>query len=516
LFSSSPLGAITCDFDDPPVLNSLLRDTLRASGAVGLYSASQWAGAHSFGKVYNLPVPFWMYAYGATAALIVSFAIVACFARGPMAGAAARSTGHRAITSKVRVGGRWLLLLRIISVLTLALAIVAGFVGTPDASTNINMTLFWIVFALACYYLTALVGDVYALANPWRALCRFVEGAFPNAFRPRVAYSTRLAYYPALLLYVAFIWIELFGRTQPRSLAVVLLAYTAINLAAAALVGKDAWFRYGEFFAIMFRLAGKIAPVEYVRDVGAVERYGVRLRKPFVGLLNEPAEHGSLLLFVLFMLSSTAFDGIHETLPWVNLFWKDIYPALAALLNQPYLVLVDFYYYWQWAMLVVSPFVYLAIYLSFIWLAKRGAASATSVRALALQFALSLVPIAFVYNITHYYTLLVSQGVNVVRLLSDPFGFGWNLFATADSIATPVVLDAGGVWHTQVGLILVGHIVGVYLAHVEALRNFPNPRRAIVSQLPMLLLMVLFTTAGLWILSLPIAAGQIVEPAVGG
>ena len=506
----------TYDFDDPPVLNSLPRDTFRAFGAVGLYGASQCAGAHSFGTVYNLPVPFWMYAYGATAALIVSFVIVAYFARVPMADAAAQGAGDRAITGKVRVGGRWLLPLRVVSVSTLALAIVAGFVGTRDTNTNINMTLFWIIFALGCYYLTALVGDVYGLANPWRALCCVIEGAFPNAFRPRIAYSRRLAYYPALLLYVAFIWIELFGHTQPRSLAVVLLAYTAISLAGAALVGKEVWFQYGEFFAIMFRLAGKIAPVEYVRDVGATERYGIRLRKPFVGLLDESAEHGSLLLFVLFMLSSTAFDGIHETLPWVSVFWKDVYPALAALLNQPYLVLVEFYYYWQWAMLVVSPFVYLAFYVIFIWLAKRAAASATSVRTLALRFALSLVPIAFVYNITHYYTLLVSQGVNFVRLISDPFGFGWNLFGTAGSFATPIVLDAGGVWHTQVGLILLGHIVGVYLAHVEALRNFPNARRAIVSQLPMLLLMVLFTTAGLWILSLPIAAGQIVQPTPGG
>ena len=67
----------TYDFDDRPVLKSLLRETLRAFVTVGAYGASLRAGAHSFGTVYNLPVPFWMYAYGATAALIVSFAIVA-------------------------------------------------------------------------------------------------------------------------------------------------------------------------------------------------------------------------------------------------------------------------------------------------------------------------------------------------------------------------------------------------------------------------------------------------------
>jgi len=496
------------------MVNSARGAALRASAAAALCGASPWAGAHSFGTIYNLPVPFWMYAYGATAALIVSFAVVA-YVTGVPAATAGRD-GDRAVAAPARIGGRCLALLRGLSVFALALAIVAGFVGTQNPNTNINMTLFWIVFTLACYYVTALVGDVYGLANPWRALCGVIELAFPRAFRPRVAYPAGLAYYPALLLYGAFIWIELFGRTQPRSLAVVLLTYTAINLAGAVLVGKDAWFRYGELFGVMFRLAGKIAPIDYVRDPGAVERYGIRVRKPFVGLLDEPAEHGSLLLFVLFTLSSTAFDGIHETSPWVGVFWKDIYPVLAALLKQPYLVLVSFYYYWQWAMLFVSPFVYLAIYLFFIRLAKAAAGSTTSVRALALQFAFSLVPIAFVYNVTHYYTLLVSQGVNIVRMVSDPFGLGWNLFGTAGSISTPILLDAGGVWHTQVSLILIGHIVGVYLAHVEALRSFSTSQRAIVSQLPMLVLMVLFTTAGLWILSLPIAAGQIVQPATGG
>jgi hypothetical protein len=497
------------------VLIMLRRATPLTCAAAGFYSFSPSAGAHTFGTVYNLPVPFWMYAYGATAALVVSFAIVAYFAAVPTGAVAARG-GDRIVKSAARIAGQWLTLLRILSVLTLVLAIIAGFVGTQIPGANINMTLFWIVFVLGCFYLTALFGDVYSLANPWRALCTPIERAIPEAFRPRVRFPSWLAYYPSLVLYVAFIWIELFGHSQPRSLAVVLLAYTAINFAGAAIVGKETWFRYGEFFAVMFRLAGKIAPIEYVKDAGAVERYVVRLRKPVVGLLDEPPEHGSLLLFVLFMLSSTAFDGIHETLPWVNVFWKDIYPTLAALTHRPYLVLVDFYYYWQWAMLVISPFVYLAIYLAFVWLARVFATTSASVRTLALQFAFSLVPIAFVYHITHYYTLLIAQGANIIRLISDPFGYGWDLFGTANAIATPIVLDASGVWHTQVGLILIGHIVGVYLAHIEALRNFANPRRAFVSQLPMLLLMVLLTTAGLWILSLPIAAGQIVQPAASG
>jgi len=244
-----------------PRLISLSRATLWIVSAVVMCGAIPGAAAHSFGTVYNLPVPFSLYAYGATAALVVSFAIVAYFAGVPPAGAAVRGASGRLVRTLVRIGPGWLRLLRVMTVFALMLAIVAGFVGTRNQFANINMTLFWIIFTLGCFYLTAIVGDVYGLANPWRALCDVIERALPRLFRRRVAYPSTLAYYPALALYMAYIWIELFGHTQPRSLAVILLVYTAINVAGAALAGKDAWFRYGEFFAVMFRLAGKIAPL---------------------------------------------------------------------------------------------------------------------------------------------------------------------------------------------------------------------------------------------------------------
>src|SRR5687768_7437900 len=42
--------------------------------------------AHSFGQLYNLPVPVWMYLYGATAALAASFVVVAWFVSAPSVG----------------------------------------------------------------------------------------------------------------------------------------------------------------------------------------------------------------------------------------------------------------------------------------------------------------------------------------------------------------------------------------------------------------------------------------------
>ena len=46
------------------------------AGLTALLLIPTAAGAHSFGRTYNLPVPFWLYGFGAAAALVLSFLIV--------------------------------------------------------------------------------------------------------------------------------------------------------------------------------------------------------------------------------------------------------------------------------------------------------------------------------------------------------------------------------------------------------------------------------------------------------
>ena len=210
------------------------------------------------------------------------------------------------------------------------------------------------------------------------------------------------------------------------------------------------------------------------------------------------------------MLSSTAFDGVHDTLPWVQVFWRYVYPPLTWAFDQPYSFFVAVYYDWQWVMLWLSPFIYLAIYLLFIWMTTGRDGR---LRARALLFGYSLIPIAFVYNLSHYFTLLFTDAPRLVPLISDPFGAGWDLFGTAQFLRQPMnPPPARFVWHTQVGLILLGHVVSVYLAHLQALRISLNGRKALWSQVPMLVLMIALTSVGLWILSLPIGSGQVLDP----
>jgi hypothetical protein len=478
-----------------------------------------WTGAeaHVFTQPYALPVPFAIYAVAATAALLLSFVMVGVFAVLPPVrrGAAREAPVAREGTPRVRP---WVVIGRGCSVGLLLLSVVSGFLGSQNAFININMTLFWIGFVLVVPYAVALVGDFYASINPWKAIVNLVEVAVGQPFRGRIAYPARFGEAPALLLYMAFIWLELFGQLLPRGLAGALSVYTLINIAGAYSVGTQAWFRHGEFFGVFLRLMGRMSPrarpwgAGWVDDTEAsASDGGRRWRLPFTGLVDEPVTRLSGVLFILFMLSSTAFDGLHSTLPWVSLYWGVLHPALAPWLGpqSPELFRrsTEIFYVWQWLALLLSPFAYLMALAAAMRIVKAITRTALSTRDLVLRFAMSLIPIAFVYHLTHYYTLVFAQGGQLWRLASDPLGWGWNLFGTGQQQVGAVMLDVGNIWLTQVTLIVVGHVAGVYVSHLEALRIFPSARQAAWSQLPMLVLMMLFTNAGLWILSLPIAGG---------
>lgn len=477
--------------------------------------ASGSAQAHSFGKVYNLPVPFWLYAWAAMAALLLSFLVAGWFLTQGRGEARPRQydvdpadwpAPWRAIAHALPI------LLRLGSLTALLLCIGAGFIGPADAYLNVSMTLFWIGFVLAFAYLTALIGDIYAFISPWRVLTDSLGRLAPGLFSGRLRYPVTLGCWPALVLYMGFIWSELLGHASPRSLAWLLLAYTGLNLAGAWLIGARDWFRHGEFFAVFLRLTGRMAPIAWLPAATPGASVRLRLRPPFAGLREGQAGSLSETLFILFMLSSTAFDGLHVTAPWSRLYWQDVFALLSPWLGDNLVsawpMLKALHQVWDTATLLISPFLYLSAYLACLALARWLVRSPLSLHTLALRFAWTLLPIALVYHVSHYYTLILTQGSQLWRLLSDPFGRGWNLLAVDPRPALAALPDMGWVWHTQVGLILGGHIVSVYLAHREALRSFGDPRKAMVSQVPMLVLMMAFTVFGLWILAQPIAGSE--------
>lgn len=472
---------------------------------VVLAGASAPASAHFFGRPYKFPVPYEMYVYGACAALALSFLLLAYFVRST-----ARPVEPRESFFSAPAWAAWIrIALQLLSVLLLFLCIATGWWGSRDPKINFNMTFFWLWFLLGFAYLSAVIGGGYVALNPVRALARGIGIAWRGYSAGRVNYPKRLAYWPALGFYYVLVWIELFHFNRPWSLSALLSAWLGLGLFGVWLVGARDWFRYCDVLGVYFRMFSLMAPVHYDADAESGRRW--LLRAPFAGLLKHKPEHWSLLVFVLFMLSSTAYDGLRETVVWFRLFWHDPLQVLTPWLGSPpileYVSLRPWYVFFESLCLLASPFLYLGAYLLCVWIGKRLAGSRRGVMELALYFGFSLLPIALVYNVTHYYSLLLSQGVKIISMASDPFGWGWDLFGTWNRFRAPILPSMEFYWNSQVALILFGHVFSVTIAHLLAIRAFPSSRAALLNQLPMLVLMMLFTGVGLWILAQPLMAG---------
>lgn len=469
--------------------------------------------AHSFGTTYILPMPLWMYAYGCTATLVVTFAVMIFFRRTfmPSGGARAR-TIEVSLSGPLRIISQWALgLLRAGAAACLLLSILAGLIGNTDPGRNIGMTLFWVVFLLGFVYLTVFLGDVYEWINPWKLAATGLERMGLDLSVPRALYPRHLGYWPAFWCYVALVWIELFMAPEPFTLSLILISYSVLTFAGIAVFGKAMWFRHADIFSVLFRLVGNLAPIEYPQAGVACDRNirggNIGLRPPFVGVLKDRPGHIALVLFVLFMLSSTAYDGMHDTVLWTALFWKTLLqllqPVWGSDLARAQHLLMDWYLVYRQAGLVLFPFLYFGFYMFVLLWIKMLVRTAAPLRILALEFAPTLIPIAVAYHVTHYCTFLISQLRHLPWLVSDPFGFGWNLLGIRTA-ATQPALQMAVIWHAQIAVILVGHVVSVYLTHDIATRMFTSRRQVVVCQVPFLVLMVFYTIVGLWILSLPL------------
>lgn len=509
------------------------------------------AHAHRFAERYDLPVPLWLYLAGAAAAVGLTFVALAAFAR---AVPGLRGYPHfdllrlrpaRALAHPGALG-----FYRMLAVAFFALVLAAGFFGSQEPKRNILPTIVWVLWWVGLAYVSALVGNAWALLNPWKAVFAWAEALFRKLAPGRelslgLPYPRRLGAWPAVLLLFAFAWMELvwpLGQ-EPSSLASAALLYSVLTWAGMLLFGREKWLRVGEAFSVMFALLARFAPTEvrvmnpricavcsshrcrreegpcvncqecFERAEPPEREWNVR---PYaVGLVVDRPVHPSLLGFVLVMLATVTYDGLKETdllqrvvdgaffLPGA----RSVLPALARMTGDVMVAL-------HTALLVLFLALAVLTYLAFSRLVAaavgRGPPPASaagfprSAQGIARLFVLSLLPIAIAYHLAHYLSYLLINGQLVVPLLSDPFGFGWNLFGTAGFRPDIGVVGARFAWYTSVIAIVAGHVLAVYVAHVTAWRAFAESRLALRSQLPMVALMIGYSTLSLWILAQPI------------
>jgi polyferredoxin len=475
--------------------------------------------AHGFEGRVDLPVPLWLYLYGSAAAVLLSFLVIGLF----LGKEHAPHRYSRFDLLKVRAfrmtlaSRPFLSVLRFTSVVLFLLIIFAGLFGNQSPGNNFAPTFVWIVWWVGFSFFVGLVGNLWPLVNPWKVLFEWADGlalrlGVEGGLELNEPYPKRWGVWPALMLFFAFVWIELVFEHPDTPLNVVLFAllYSAITWTAMVLFGKETWLRHGEVFSVFFGVLARLAPTEarvtdpeLCRECGCRAENGgcvncyecfahadpksrqLNLRPPAVGLGRPEEPMAGLLAFVVFMLSAVTYDGLMVTPLWAEVQKLPI-PALNTV------------------GLLTVPLAFGVLYLGFVKLSQLLGGGTVSFRRLAAAYVFSLVPITFAYQVAHYYTLLLFNGQMIFLQVSDPFGWGWDLVGTASYQVNNAVVGAAFVWYSQVALIVAGHVLAVYLAHAIALRLFEDPGRALRSQYPILVLMVLYTVLSLWILSQPI------------
>ena len=250
--------------------------------------------------------------------------------------------------------------------------------------------------------------------------------------------------------------------------------------------GRESWSERGEGFAILFAYIARIAPLTAIDG-------RIRVRVPLTGLAGAEPVPGSIL-FIAIALGSVGFDGYSRTITWQDLLARVEAPYIFDRPGTGELLVTGL----NLGGLILAVALILLAYLAACAVARS---MVQAPRTLVPEFALSLVPIALVYAVAHYFSLFVIQGQAIAPLGSDPFGRGWDLFGTADVRPDIGVLGPNTIWYVQAASLVIGHVAGLAVAHDRAVAIFRDRGDALRSQYAMLALMVVYTVGGLWLLS---------------
>jgi hypothetical protein len=421
--------------------------------------------AHGVGRLYELPIPLYLYLFGATATVVASFVIRALSPQAPAA-RTERLIAGAGVARVVRTS------LALIAVVGLTLTVVVGVI-VRDEGFTLTTLFFWVGFIVGMIVLNAILAGSWEAADPWARLESVyrLEGATTSGDPP--------PWWVAPVGIYALFWFELVsgGGFEDFFVVMALIAYSLFAFSMRPATGRD--WRLADPLSVLFGFAGRVAPFRLTDG-------GIYAVNPVDSLDDPEAMPTALYVSVFVLLGATTMDNISETVGWTTFLDSTGLASLPSLL-------VD--------SVALAAFG-LAFYLPFI-AAVRIARLGDEHGVVARRFAWSLIPIAIAYVLAHNVSLILTGVPVMIRSLSDPLGRGWNLLGTADLfegyVASPAL-----VWFAEIILVVGGHILGVLGAHRVALRLAGGHADAVRSQYSLTVLMSVFTVMTLWLLSQPV------------
>ncbi|MEQ1954540.1 hypothetical protein [Mesorhizobium sp. CN2-181] len=461
-------------------------DWIAASSCAAFLIAPSDAFAHASDRGYVLLLPTGYYLFGGAMAVAASFLALLFVPQATLDRLAAWRFPLFAVPETLRF---WTSL---VSFLILCTLIAAGILGSRDPLSNPLPLTVWTLLWIGLTIIQGLFGNLWRWLDPWYAPVKLAGALIPR----HRSLPEQLGYWPAVVLFAGFAWFELIyvAPDDPYRLAMATGGYWLLTFAIMLVVGHEQWSARGEFLSVFFRMVSRFG----VFDAAADDRRRVSLCLPGAKLWSEQPLPLSGTLFLLLALASVSFDGFSKTFFWLgsNGINPLEFPGRTALQSTNTAGLA-------------GMFVALAaVFLICVAVGERLAGKHPALDAAGL-LVWSIVPIALAYHFSHYLTVFLVNAQYALVAFSDPFGLGWNLFGTAYMpVSAGIVMgseQAVQIWNAQAFAIIGGHVLAVLVAHGLAARLHGAARDALLSQLPLTLLMIGYTVFGLWLLSTPTA-----------
>ena len=436
------------------------------------------APAHGVGSRGDLPLPFTALVVGAVAALLISFVAIGTLWREPRL---RHADGLLLAPSlAAALDSRWLRVAARLLAGALTLWTLTALVLGPDSARNPvpHVVYVWLWVGLA--FASMLLGPIWRVLNPLRALHAGLL-RLARVSPDLAALPYRWGLWPAAVGLGAFTWVELVAEenTSLGFLRLLVATFVAVSMLGAALFGR-VWFDNADPFEVWSRLLGLLSPLGRRSDGRWV------LRTPLHGVNSLRGQRG-LVPTVAVMLGGTAYDGFSANLSWATFVQTSPIPS-AVLKTATMLAFFGAVALTLWVASAVS-----------VRLAGERVRRSIS---FVSDIAPSLLPIAGGYVIAHYWSLWVYQGQYAWRLLTDPLGTGSDLLGTAALTPNDVLIQPTLVATIQAVSIVGGHLLGVLAAHERAITVLDR-RAAVVGQVPLMLVMIVYTLGGLTILFAP-------------
>ncbi len=378
-------------------------------------------------------------------------------------------------------------LTRVTSMMSFAVmcfGIYLGLFGSRDPLSNLLPLGFWTVGWIVLVSLAGFVGNLWIWLNPWTGLYQMMSPGNALATLPK-----GIGVWPATLTLLAFAGFLLADPApdDPARLAYLIAGYWVLTFVGMFIFGPR-WCDQAELGHVLLAAFARLAPVRMHAPAG--------IGGPGWQVVSRPATIG-LGAFALMMLGVGSFDGLNETFWWLGQIGVNPleFPGRSSVIGATL------------TGLAVSVVGLAVVFGLVVWIGISISRTDVSVLTAYGALALCVMPIALVYHMAHYFASFLVSIQYTIAALSDPFALGADYLGIQPFRVTTGFFNRIDtvrlIWTTQAGLVVIGHVWSILLAHRVATDLFGDHRKAAIATLPLSFFMIAYTFLGLWLLAAP-------------